>query len=115
VIVEMEKAGLEVLDIENLRRHYALTLDAWGERFDRNWEKIRALDPQRFDERFRRIWRRTSTAAPRCSARASGARILFQVVFSKGNVTDQLPDGREFLYDQLAAAREEKRSSSRAA
>ena len=39
VIVEMEKAGLEILDIENLRRHYALTLDVWAERFDRNWEQ----------------------------------------------------------------------------
>ena len=26
----MEKCGLEVLDVENLRRHYALTLDAWA-------------------------------------------------------------------------------------
>ena len=53
----MERCGLEVLDVENLRRHYALTLDGWAERFDRNWEAIHALDPQRFDERFRRIWR----------------------------------------------------------
>ena len=30
----MERCGLEVLDVENLRRHYALTLDCWGERFD---------------------------------------------------------------------------------
>ena len=75
VIVAMEKAGLEVLDIENLRRHYALTLDAWAERFDRNWDKIHALDPQRFDERFRRIWRDVPlSAAPRCSARRTGAR-----------------------------------------
>ena len=51
------RRGLEVLDIENLRRHYALTLDVWGERFDKNWDRIRALDPKRFDERFRRIWR----------------------------------------------------------
>ncbi|MGH8741285.1 MAG: class I SAM-dependent methyltransferase, partial [Burkholderiales bacterium] len=57
VLVEMEKCGLELLDVENMRRHYALTLDAWGERFDRNWERARALDPKRFDERFRRIWR----------------------------------------------------------
>ena len=49
--------GLEVLDVENLRRHYALTLDAWAERFDRSWEAIHALDPERFDERFRRTWR----------------------------------------------------------
>ena len=56
----MEECGLEVVDIENLRRHYALTLDAWAERFDANWETIHALDPQRFDERFRRIWRTLS-------------------------------------------------------
>ncbi|TAK86253.1 MAG: hypothetical protein EPO20_07905 [Betaproteobacteria bacterium] len=36
-----------------LRRHYALTLDVWGSRFDRNWQRIQALDRQRFDERFR--------------------------------------------------------------
>ena len=53
----MAEAGWEAVDIENLRRHYALTLDAWSERFDRNWDKIHALDPKRFDERFRRIWR----------------------------------------------------------
>ena len=54
-IVEMERCGLEVVDIENLRRHYAPALDAWAERFERNWDAIHALDPIRFDERFRRI------------------------------------------------------------
>ena len=29
-IEEMERCGLEVLDVENLRRHYALTLDVWA-------------------------------------------------------------------------------------
>lgn len=53
----MDANGLEVLDVENLRRHYALTLDARAERFDANWEAIHALDPVRFDERCRRIWR----------------------------------------------------------
>ena len=53
----MEQSGLEVLDVENLRRHYALTLDAWAERFDANWDAIHALDPKRFDEYFRRKWR----------------------------------------------------------
>ncbi|MGE5089614.1 MAG: class I SAM-dependent methyltransferase, partial [Candidatus Levyibacteriota bacterium] len=53
----MERCGLEVLDVENLRRHYALTLDCWAQRFDRNWDAIHALDPARFDEAFRRRWR----------------------------------------------------------
>ena len=87
VIVEMEKAGLEVLDVENLRRHYALTLDVWAERFDRNWERIRALDPRRFDERFRRIWRVYLYGCAEMFRSPAGRTHLFQIVFSKGNVT----------------------------
>ena len=108
VIVEMEKAGLEVVDIENLRRHYALTLDAWGERFDRNWDRIRALDPQRFDERFRRIWRVYLYGCAEMFRSPAGRTHLFQIVFSKGNMTQSsYPMGREFLY------REEEKAAPR--
>ena len=101
VIVEMEKAGLEVLDIENLRRHYALTLDVWAERFDRNWDRIRALDPQRFDERFRRIWRVYLYGCAEMFRSSVGRTHLFQIVFSKGNVTESgYPMGRDFLYHE---------------
>jgi cyclopropane-fatty-acyl-phospholipid synthase len=103
VIVEMEKAGLEILDIENLRRHYALTLDVWAERFDRNWEKIRALDPQRFDERFRRIWRCYLYGCAEMFRAPNGRTHLFQVVFSKGNTTSY-PMTRDFLYESPQAA-----------
>ena len=57
VIIEMERCGLEVLDIKNLRRHYALTLDEWERRFEARWATTQTLDPQRFDERFYRVWR----------------------------------------------------------
>ena len=98
-IVAMERSGLEVLDIENLRRHYALTLDAWGERFDQNWEKIRMLDPARFDERFRRIWRLYLYGCAEMFRSPVGRTHLFQIVFSKGNVTrTSYPLGRDFLY-----------------
>lgn len=101
VIVEMEKAGLEILDIENLRRHYALTLDAWAERFDKNWDRIRALDPGRFDERFRRIWRVYLYGCAEMFRSSAGRTHLFQIVFSKGNVTQSsYPMGREFLYKE---------------
>ncbi|MDQ5849108.1 MAG: cyclopropane-fatty-acyl-phospholipid synthase family protein [Pseudomonadota bacterium] len=114
VIVEMEKVGLEVLDVENLRRHYAITLDHWAERFDRNWERIRALDPLRFDERFRRIWRVYLYGCAEMFRSPAGHTHLFQVVFSKGNVTrSSYPMTRDFLYEQPAY--EEKRSPSRAA
>jgi cyclopropane-fatty-acyl-phospholipid synthase len=99
VIVEMERAGLEVLDIENLRRHYALTLDAWGERFDRNWEWVHALDPRRFDERFRRVWRTYLYGCAELFRSPIGVTHLFQIVFAKGNVSRAgYPMSRAFLY-----------------
>ena len=116
VVVEMEKAGLEVVDVENLRRHYALTLDAWGERFDRNWERIRALDPQRFDERFRRIWRVYLYGCAEMFRSPAGHTHLFQIVFSKGNVSrTSYPMTRDFLYADDAQPRQEKRSAGRQA
>jgi cyclopropane-fatty-acyl-phospholipid synthase len=115
VIVEMEKCGLEVLDVENLRRHYALTLDHWAERFDRNWEKARALDPRRFDERFRRIWRVYLYGCAEMFRSPTGRTHLFQIVFSKGNVSmTGYPMTRDFLYEPEPAY-QEKRSSGRAA
>jgi cyclopropane-fatty-acyl-phospholipid synthase len=115
VIVEMEHCGLEVLDIENMRRHYALTLDAWGERFDRNWERVRALDPKRFDERFRRIWRVYLYGCAEMFRSPAGHTHLFQIVFSKGNVSmTGYPMTRDFLYEPEPAYLE-KRSSGRAA
>jgi cyclopropane-fatty-acyl-phospholipid synthase len=115
VIVEMEKAGLEVLDVENLRRHYALTLDVWAERFDRNWERIRALDPERFDERFRRIWRVYLYGCAEMFRAPRGRTHLFQIVFGKGNVSfASYPMTRDFLYERQLAY-QEKRSADRAA
>jgi cyclopropane-fatty-acyl-phospholipid synthase len=99
MLVAMQEAGLEVLDIENLRRHYAPTLDAWAERFDRNWDRIHALDPTRFDERFRRIWRTYLYGCAELFRAPRGTTHLFQVLFSRGNVSwESLPRTREHLY-----------------
>ena len=99
VLVEMEHCGLEVVDIENLRRHYALTLDAWSERFERRWDEIRAIDPARFDERFRRVWRSYLVGCAEMFRSDAGYTHLFQVVFAKGNVTrESYPMGRDWLY-----------------
>lgn len=44
-------------DWENYGRYYVPTLQAWYERFNANWDKIKALKSVRpFDERFRRMW-----------------------------------------------------------
>jgi cyclopropane-fatty-acyl-phospholipid synthase len=98
----MERAGLEVIDIENLRRHYALTLDVWAERFDRNWENIRALDPRRFDEHFRRKWRVYLIGCAEMFRSPAGYTHLFQIVYSKGNITrENYPMSRAHLYAHL--------------
>jgi len=93
----MDACGLEVLDIENLRRHYALTLDEWAARFDANWEAIHALDPARFDERHHRIWRTYLWSCAEMFRSRTSRTHLFQVTVSKGNVTDY-PMSRAFLY-----------------
>lgn len=99
VIVEMERCGLEVVDIENLRRHYAPTLDAWAERFQRRWPEIQALDPRRFNERFRRVWQTYLVGCAEMFRSPTGYTHLFQIVFSKGNVSrDNYPMGRAHLY-----------------
>lgn len=100
-IAAMERSGLEIVDVENLRRHYALTLDAWAGRFDRNWERIRALDPRRFDERFRRVWRTYLYACAEMFRSTKLRTHLFQIVFSKPNITrENYPMSRAFLYER---------------
>jgi len=99
-ISAMESSGLEIVDIENLRRNYALTLDAWTERFDRNWDRIHALDPGRFDERFRRVWRTYLVSCAEMFRSPHSQTHLFQIVFSKGNITkDNYPMSRAWLYE----------------
>jgi cyclopropane-fatty-acyl-phospholipid synthase len=101
----MERCGLEVLDVENLRRHYAPTLDAWAERFAANWPRIRALDPARFDERFRRVWTAYLVGCAEMFRSPAERTHLFQIVFSKGNVTPgSYPMSRAFLYRDAAEA-----------
>jgi cyclopropane-fatty-acyl-phospholipid synthase len=53
VLKEIEAAGLETLDVENLRRHYTMTSQEWSRRFELALPKLCELVPQR----TLRIWR----------------------------------------------------------
>jgi cyclopropane-fatty-acyl-phospholipid synthase len=98
-LVAMRACGLEILDVENLRRHYALTLDAWAERFDASWDSIQALDPKRFDEPFRRAWRTYLYGCAEMFRSPFGETSLFQITFGKGNQSrESYPMTRDFLY-----------------
>lgn len=93
--------ALDILDIENLRRHYVPTLEAWAQRFDANWERIHALNPVRFDERFRRIWRTYLLGCAEMFRASNGVTHLFQLTFAKGNRTPMTyPMSRSFLYQR---------------
>ncbi len=48
-----EPQNLSVLDVENLRLHYAATLDHWRGRFDAAADRVTEM----FDETFVRAWR----------------------------------------------------------
>jgi cyclopropane-fatty-acyl-phospholipid synthase len=77
-----EPCGFSVLDVENLRLHYAETLRHWLARFERAVERVRAM----FDERFVRMWR--LYLAGSVAAFETGDLQLFQVVFARGDSND---------------------------
>jgi cyclopropane-fatty-acyl-phospholipid synthase len=53
MIAALETAGLEVLDVEALRRHYALTLRSWVRRLEDRWDDAVAA----VGEGRARVWR----------------------------------------------------------
>jgi cyclopropane-fatty-acyl-phospholipid synthase len=53
VVFALEAARFEVLDVEALRRHYALTLRAWVSRLEQNWDEAVRLA----GEGRARVWR----------------------------------------------------------
>src|SRR6266436_5028821 len=52
VLPTVERSKLWITDIEILRLHYAETLRAWRDRFERNRDRLRRI----YDERFCRMW-----------------------------------------------------------
>jgi cyclopropane-fatty-acyl-phospholipid synthase len=71
-----EPARMSIIDVENLRLHYARTLAHWGERFAAIEDEVRA----RYGETFRRAWELYLAGSE--AAFAVGSLQLFQVVFS---------------------------------
>ena len=47
MVVALEGGGLEVLDVEALRRHYALTLRAWVRNLEEHWDEAVAAHRRR--------------------------------------------------------------------
>jgi cyclopropane-fatty-acyl-phospholipid synthase len=74
----LEPGNLSVLDVENLRLHYSVTLDHWLRRFEASKETV----AQMFDETFVRAWRLYLAGSK--AAFTTGAMQLFQILFARG-------------------------------
>jgi cyclopropane-fatty-acyl-phospholipid synthase len=90
-----EAHNFSVLDIENLRWHYARTLECWLENFERSYETVAT----RLGNNFARMWR--LYLAGSVIAFRVGTMQLFQVVFA-GSRCDSQPRTRAYLYNHLS-------------
>ena len=73
----MEHAGLEILDVEALRRHYALTLRHWVARLERQHVRVMKV----VSESTYRVWRLYMSA---CALEFESGEIgVYQILASK--------------------------------
>jgi cyclopropane-fatty-acyl-phospholipid synthase len=91
VLPVVERSGLLVTDIEILRLHYAETLKAWRERFNRVRSKVAAI----YDERFCRMWELYLVICE------MGFRHLGMMVFQMqlAKRLDAVPMTRDYMFD----------------
>jgi cyclopropane-fatty-acyl-phospholipid synthase len=86
-----EPWDLSVLDVENLRLHYARTLTDWLGLFENNVDRVRGM----FDEKFVRMWR--LYLAGSVAAFTTGTLQLFQVLFATAD-NNNVALTRDHLY-----------------
>jgi cyclopropane-fatty-acyl-phospholipid synthase len=92
VLKEMSAAGLEVADVESLRRHYARTCHEWAGRLERNrGDAVRIAGGKRF-----RIWQ--IYLAGCAYGFANDWMNLYQVLACRSAGRNPLPLTREYVY-----------------
>ncbi len=92
VVAAIERAGLIVCDVEILRLHYALTLQAWRGRFMARRNEAAAL----YDERFCRMWEFYLAASE--AVFRLGEDVVFQ--FQIARRVDALPLTRDYVAER---------------
>jgi cyclopropane-fatty-acyl-phospholipid synthase len=89
----LEPWDFSVLDVENLRSHYARTLELWLDRFERSWDNVVKL----LGTEAARAWR--LYLAGSIAAFRVGNLQLFQVAFA-GAKCQKIPWTRAHLYSE---------------
>lgn len=92
----LEPFDFSVLDVENLRLHYAKTIEHWLERYEANAGRVLEM----FDPAFVRAWRLYLAGAT--TTFKTGGMQLFQVTFARG-AQNRVPWTRDYLYGATAA------------
>jgi cyclopropane-fatty-acyl-phospholipid synthase len=87
----LEPRRMNILDVENLRPHYALTIEHWLRRFEEHRDEVREM----YDESFVRAWRFYLSGS--IAAFRTGELQLFQVLFERPGLNGA-PWTREHLY-----------------
>jgi cyclopropane-fatty-acyl-phospholipid synthase len=92
-----EEHEFSVLEVENLRLHYAETLRHWLARYEQSVDRV----AQMYDARFVRMWR--VYLAGSIAAFESGSLQLFQALFARPR-QNRLPLTRAHLYSHLGGS-----------
>jgi cyclopropane-fatty-acyl-phospholipid synthase len=91
IVRTMGEVGLVPIDIENLRLHYARTVEEWSTRYEAQTKKVEAM----FDASFVRMWRMFLNGCV-VNFRYGNPR-LYQVLFTNG-LNNDIPLTREHVY-----------------
>jgi len=91
IVRTMGEVGLVPTDIENLRLHYARTVEEWSTRYEAQTKKVEAM----FDASFVRMWRMFLNGCV-VNFRYGNPR-LYQVLFTNG-LNNDIPLTREHVY-----------------
>jgi cyclopropane-fatty-acyl-phospholipid synthase len=107
VVPVVEKTGMWITDIEVLRLHYAETLRAWRDNFNRHRAEIARI----YDERFCRMWE-FYLIGSELSFR-HGFNMVWQMQMARD--IEAVPVTRDYIFDWEREAARPKRSRERAA
>lgn len=107
---EMSGVGLEILDVESLRRHYARTCEAWSDNLEQHGDEAAHIVGQR----HYRIWQ--IYLAGCAHGFAQGWMNLYQVLCSKAQCNElrQQPMTRAYMYGRPAVNQPDTKKPAKA-
>jgi cyclopropane-fatty-acyl-phospholipid synthase len=98
LVIESEKAGWQVMDVEAMRFHYSHTLEEWYNRTVMHRDEIVEL----YDEQFYRMWLFYLAGAEQSFRH--GKMVNWQIVYVKDRAA--IPMTRDFMYEESERLRE---------